>query len=145
MLKYLSSMQGKEVFHHNMIIFSFILFFLHLFCTLYKSIWIAIINMIILSFIFIPFFHFVFIQAINTSGLDWRISLLPMNTCLRRLVYNHLTLTGQTDSQMKEKRSVVPQWQCVQGNGTTTLVTLKCITSARNQPHTPRYQVWNVI
>ena len=96
--------------------------------------------MIILSFIFISFFHFVIIQAINTSGLVWRISLLPMNTCLPRLVYNHLTLTGQTDSQRVETRSIVPECMCLKGNGTTTCVTLKCITSARNQPHTLRYQ-----
>ena len=96
--------------------------------------------MIILSFIFISFFHFVFIQAIKTSGLDWRISLLPMNTCLSRLVYNHLTLTGQTDSRRVETRSIVPECMRLKGNGTTSCVALKYITSARNQPHTLRYQ-----
>ena len=73
-------------------------------------------------------------------GLDWRISLKGLYSCLHRLVFNISALIGRGGSRRKTS-SIVPQSICPKESATTTYLAIYFVRSARNRQTTTHWWI----
>lgn len=90
--------------------FTLNIFFKFYFVHTTKNIWIAMITW------WYTFFPFCSVQALILFRLNWRISLLTIDTYMPRQVYNPPTETGPRRKPQRITRSTVPQCMLLIGN-----------------------------